>query len=97
MSILATVTLKDTFDDENQPPAREAVAQVAHVLDDQGFRVIHEGLFGVSIEGEPADFQRVFGLSPEGQSSFSAEITDSIEELRDTVERLEVADERIDY
>ena len=96
MSILATVTVKSSLMDD-RPPAKETVAAVAHVLYGQGFTVIYEGLFGVSIKGEPADFQRVFGVSPQGQESFSVEITDSIDELKGSVDRLEVAEEKVFY
>ncbi|SFU00367.1 hypothetical protein [Paraburkholderia aspalathi] len=90
--IHATVTLLDSLVDEPLPQPERA-AELAHVLDKQGFNVVYEGMYGVSVEGEREDFERVFGVSPEEDGPFSAEITDSIDELKGVVGRIDVAGE----
>lgn len=59
-----TATIQAKIEDDSRRPAKERVAQLAEILQRQGFEVLRAGRFGVSVEADVAAFVSTFGIDP---------------------------------
>jgi hypothetical protein len=78
-------------------PSAERARIAGKQLSRLGFEVLRVGRRGISIEGEPTQFEAVFGVHPEPGKALTVEVHPRDAELEDLVDYLEVAPEPVSF
>lgn len=91
MRLSATVRVRAEDGAAGGKPSKAALRDAAGLLSEAGFRVLHVGRFGVSIEGDAAEFSRILGVDVEAGQALVAPVHPQDPKLKALIDLIEAA------